>query len=74
MNVFGSPYALIDIDIKNISTVLVSYENNDDSMIATASSYLGQNPINGKLPVLVNEQIPFGMGITLEKATTENKK
>ncbi len=74
LNVFGSPYALIDIDIKNISTVLVSYENNDDSMIATASSYLGQNPINGKLPVLVNEQIPFGMGITLEKATTENKK
>ena len=74
LNIFGSPYALIDLDIKNISTVLVSYENNEDSMIATASSYLGHHTINGKLPVVVNEEIPYGMGITLEKTSTETEK
>ena len=29
LDVFGSPYALKDVDISKISTVLVSYENND---------------------------------------------
>lgn len=66
LNVFGSAYALKDIDLSKASTVLVSYENNDDSMIATANAINGKTKISGKLPVLVNEQLKAGMGITLE--------
>ncbi|RZJ49955.1 MAG: glycoside hydrolase family 3 protein [Chryseobacterium sp.] len=66
LNVFGSAYALKDIDLSKVSTVLVSYENNDDSMTATANAINGKTKIWGKLPVLVNDQLKTGMGITLE--------
>ncbi len=66
LNVFGSAYALKDVDIAKISTVLVAYENNDDAMIATAKALSGQTKIWGKLPVLVNENLKAGMGIKLE--------
>ena len=65
LDVFGSPYALKDIDITNISTVLVSYENNDDSMTSTAKALLGKTNISGRLPVLVNEKLKAGMGMNL---------
>ncbi|SHG48439.1 glycoside hydrolase family 3 protein [Chryseobacterium sp. OV279] len=66
LNVFGSAYALKDIDISKVSTVLVSYENNDDSMTAAAAALNGKTKIWGKLPVLVNDQLKAGLGI--EKA------
>lgn len=63
LDVFGSPYALKDIDITKISTVLVSYENNDLSMKASAKAVLGKTKISGKLPVIVNENLKAGSGI-----------
>lgn len=66
LNVFGSAYALKDIDLSKVSTVLVSYENNDDSMTATSDAFNGKTKISGKLPVLVNDQLKPGMGINLE--------
>jgi beta-N-acetylhexosaminidase len=66
LSVFGSAYALKDIDLSKVSTVLVSYENNDDSMTATANAINGKTKIWGKLPVLVNDQLKAGMGMTLE--------
>lgn len=63
VDVFGSPYALKDVDIYKISTVLVSYENNDLSMKASAKALLGKTKINGKLPVIVNENLKAGSGI-----------
>ncbi|WP_346984020.1 glycoside hydrolase family 3 N-terminal domain-containing protein [Chryseobacterium sp. POE27] len=66
LTVFGSAYALKDIDISKVSTVLVSYENNDDSMTATADALKGQTKIWGRLPVLVNDELKAGMGIDLE--------
>ncbi|WP_419868897.1 glycoside hydrolase family 3 protein [Chryseobacterium sp. CT-SW4] len=66
LNVFGSPYALKDIDVSEISTVLISYENNDDSMVATANALMGKTKIWGRLPVLVNDKLKPGMGIDLE--------
>ncbi|MCQ9637418.1 glycoside hydrolase family 3 protein [Chryseobacterium sp. WG23] len=65
LNVFGSAYALKDIDISKVSTVLVSYENNDDSMNAAADALNGKTKIWGRLPVLVNDQLKPGMGIDL---------
>lgn len=63
LDVFGSPYALKDVDISTISTVLVSYENNDLSMKASAKALLGKTKISGKLPVIVNENLKAGSGI-----------
>ena len=73
--VFGSAYALKDVDISNISTVLVAYENNDDSMTATAKSLMGDSEISGRLPVLVNTGLKAGAGINLKaSAIKENIK
>lgn len=72
LDVFGSPYALKDIDISKVSTVLVSYENNDDAMKATANGILGHTKIWGRLPVLVNDQLKFGIGMDVE-AKIQNK-
>ncbi|MGL6128817.1 glycoside hydrolase family 3 protein [Chryseobacterium artocarpi] len=70
LNVFGSAYALKDLDLSKISTVLVSYENNEDSMNATADALLGKTKIWGRLPVLVNDQLKAGMGIDLDATVT----
>lgn len=68
LTVFGSAYALKDIDISKVSTVLVAYENNDDSMTATAKALKGQTKIWGRLPVLVNDKLKPGMGIDLNNS------
>ncbi|MBW8361510.1 MAG: glycoside hydrolase family 3 protein [Kaistella sp.] len=69
LNVFGSAYALKDIDITKVSTVLVAYENNDDSLTATAKALSGKTKISGRLPVLVNDQLKAGMGMDLNAAS-----
>lgn len=61
--VFGSPYALKDLNLETTSTVLVSYENNEGSMKATAKALVGKTIIQGKLPVLVSDQWKAGSGI-----------
>lgn len=73
LDVFGSPYALKDIDISKISTVLVSYENNDDSMMATAGGLTGNTDISGKLPVLVNDRLKYGTGIDLKASSLQTQ-
>ncbi|KUY29369.1 glycoside hydrolase family 3 protein [Elizabethkingia ursingii] len=62
LDVFGSPYALMDVDIQNIPAVLISYENNEYSQKAAAKAFTGQTKINGRLPVLINNQLKYGDG------------
>lgn len=66
LEVFGSPYALKDLDISTLSTVLVGYENNDLSLKASAKALLGKTKIHGKLPVIINESLKEGSGIELK--------
>jgi beta-N-acetylhexosaminidase len=66
LTVFGSPYALKDVDISKTSTVLVAYENNDDSQTAFSKALSGESTIHGRIPVLVNDNIKEGMGMDLE--------
>ena len=73
LNVLGSPYALKDIDISKVSTVLVSYENNEDAMKATANGILGHTKIWGRLPVLVNDNLKFGIGMDVEAKNPSNQ-
>ena len=74
LNVFGSAYALKDVDISKVSTVLVAYENNDDSMTATAKALNGKTKIWGRLPVLVNDKLKAGMGMDLNESLRTNLK
>ncbi len=75
LTVFGSAYALKDIDLSKVSTVLVAYENNDDSMTAAADALNGKTKIWGRLPVLVNDQLKAGAGIDLNPpASTDTIK
>lgn len=69
LTIFGSAYALKDLDISKVSTILVSYENNDDSMTATAKALQGKTKIWGRLPVLVNDQLKAGMGMDIDPTT-----
>ncbi len=73
LDVFGSPYALKDIDLSKVSTVLVSYENNEDAMTATADAFLGKTKIHGRLPVLVNESLKPGMGLDVESGNQTDR-
>ena len=72
LNGFGSAYALKDVDISKVSTVLVAYENNDDSMIVTAKALNGKSKIWGRLPVLVNDKLKAGMGMDLNESVRTN--
>lgn len=65
LSVFGSAYALQDLDLSEIPTVLVAYENNDDSMAAAAGALVGKTAISGRLPVLVNQKLKAGAGMDL---------
>lgn len=69
LNVFGSAYALKDINLSKTSTVLVSYENNEDSMNSTADALNGKTKISGRLPVLVNDSLRAGMGMDLKSCS-----
>lgn len=71
LNVFGSAYALKDVDLSKVSTVVVSYENNEDSMKATADALNGKTKIHGRLPVLVNDRLKAGTGIDLAPANAK---
>lgn len=73
LDVFGSPYALKDIDISKVSTVLVSYENNDDAMKATANGLLGRTKIWGRLPVLVSDNLKYGIGMDVDAKIPTNQ-
>jgi len=54
---FGSPYILGDLDVKNISTILVSYENNEYSQKATIKSFfVDKNEITGIIPVSIDNK------------------
>jgi beta-glucosidase-like glycosyl hydrolase len=66
VNVFGSPYALKELKLDKTTSIVVSYENNEDSMVSTAKALFGKTKITGKIPVLVNDTWKFGMGVEID--------
>ncbi len=73
LTVFGSPYALADVDLSSVSSVLVAYENNDNSMNAAADAVVGQTKIHGRLPVTVNNSLKAGAGVNIKPLSKEKK-
>ena len=67
LNVFAKPYALMDIDMTNISSIIVSYQNNSTAQNKSAQIIFGALPAVGKLPVSINNKYPVHTSI---KTTT----
>jgi len=63
LTVFSKPYALMDIDLTNISSVIVPYQNNVITQQKTAQLIFGAIGSKGVLPVSINESFPSGTSI-----------
>ena len=65
LDVFASPYTLLDIDnFKHIDAVLVSYQNSTISQEISAQMIFGAIEVKGKLPVSIKNIFPEGTGLT----------
>lgn len=63
LTVFSKPYALMDIDLTNISSIIVPYQNNAVTQQKTAQLIFGAIGSKGVLPVSINESFPAGTSI-----------
>ena len=59
LNVFAKPYALMDVDMKDVSSVMVSYQNNITAQQKSAQVIFGAIASQGVLPVSINEDYPL---------------
>lgn len=60
---FGSPYGLMELNLKDIKSVLVMYQNLSDTHNLAAGAIFGASDIKGRLPVDVNTELKFGKSI-----------
>jgi beta-glucosidase-like glycosyl hydrolase len=59
LNVFAKPYALMDVDMKDVSSVVVSYQNNITAQQKSAQIIFGAIASQGVLPVSINKDFPL---------------
>jgi beta-glucosidase-like glycosyl hydrolase/CubicO group peptidase (beta-lactamase class C family) len=65
LDVFASPYTLLDIDnFKHINAVLVSYQNSKVAQEISAQMIFGAIETKGKLPVSIKNIFPEGTGLS----------
>lgn len=65
LSLFGSPYALMDLDLNQTKSVLVFYQNLNATQDIAAGVIFGAMNANGKLPVDVNDQWKFGNSVSI---------
>ncbi|MDB2457322.1 serine hydrolase, partial [Flavobacteriaceae bacterium] len=66
LNVFVKPYALSSIkELSEIDALVIGYQNNKESQVATAEIILGKRKSSGRLPVSISSDYPVGYGIDL---------
>jgi beta-glucosidase-like glycosyl hydrolase len=66
LDVFAKAYALMDVDMTNVSSVLVSYQNNVTAQNKSAQIIFGALPAVGRLPVSINKKYPLHTSIKTE--------
>ena len=66
LDVFAKAYALMDVDMTNVSSVLVSYQNNVTAQNKSAQIIFGALPALGRLPVSINKKYPLHTSIKTE--------
>jgi beta-N-acetylhexosaminidase len=65
LNVFASPYTLLDIStFEHIDAVMVSYQNSTVSQEISAQMIFGAIETKGRLPVSIKNIFPEGTGLT----------
>ncbi|MGB0915040.1 MAG: glycoside hydrolase family 3 N-terminal domain-containing protein [Crocinitomicaceae bacterium] len=65
--VFGNPLCLSQsVDLSNIETVIIGYENNALALDRAGQLLMGTYASSGKLPITVNEKFKRGFGLTIE--------
>jgi beta-glucosidase-like glycosyl hydrolase/CubicO group peptidase (beta-lactamase class C family) len=65
LNVFASPYSLLDVkSFTNIDAVVVSYQNSKLAQDVSAQLIFGAGTTKGRLPVSINNYFAAGTGIT----------
>ena len=67
-DLFASPYALDYYKkLDKLEAIIVSYEDNAETQMASAQIVFGGIAAKGRLPVSVNKDIPEGAGVNTEK-------
>jgi len=66
LDVFAKPYALLDLKMNNINSIVVSYQNNDLTQNKSAQIIFGALKPTGLLPVSIGEEFPVYSGIKTE--------
>ncbi len=68
LNLLLNPYALSKLaDTSGISAIVVSYQGDKYSQLASTEAIFGGIPVNGKLPVSASWQFPADVGYTTKK-------
>ena len=68
LNLLLNPYALSKLaDTSGISAIVVSYQGDKYSQLASAEAIFGGIPVNGKLPVTASWQFPADVGYSTNK-------
>ncbi len=66
LNVFASPYSLLQLKtFVNIESVVVAYQNSKLAQELTAQAIFGAYPVQGKIPVTINDDFKEGTGMKL---------
>ncbi len=67
LNVFASPYSLLDLDsTSNFESIIVSYQNSKVSQQVSAQMIFGARSANGKLPVQAGANFPANTGLEIK--------
>ena len=63
LDVFAKPYALMDLDLNNIKSILVSYQNNNVFQNISSQIIFGAIAAKGILPVSIGKNFPVSTHI-----------
>ena len=65
--VFAKPYSMLDLDVRGIESILISYQNSKVFQTKAAQALFGAINVKGVLPVSINKDIPVNTSIILKK-------
>ena len=65
--IFSKPYSIFDLNIDDIQSILIAYQNSSVFQEKAAQAIFGAINVKGKLPVTINKDIPVNTTIKLKK-------
>ena len=65
--VFAKPYCVSDLDINDIESILIAYQNSSIFQEKAAQIIFGAIPAKGKLPVTIHKKIPVNTKINTNR-------